>query len=694
MHGLLLAITLGHSSGGTNAIELEALWELAENPSPRVHQLFLDYALERPATTHQLRNRSGSVVRAVVGLDPAKRQQLEEMLLRRIQNEASEAKWREDCAWVAREIIRPGQALTKVTVRRLADALVQEADPNARQSLAQGLAQMAARLEPAEAAALARRLADALAKEAVPAVRNALAHYLVSVAARLGPAEAARLCGEAVRRLADDLIQETDYERSMMLAQGLRAVAARLEPAEAAALARRLADAMTREANPGVRSQLAWTRVAVMARLEPAEAAAVTQWLTDALAQEKDSTALYWIARFLNEPARLEPAEAAALARRLADALARETAPQVQLFLAQSLGAVAARLEPAEAARLSAEAARRLADALAKEVNSDTRALNPNTRSQLAGALVAVAARLEPAEAGAIARRLDGDLAKEKDTSVRIQLARALGAVAVRLEPAEAAWLSAKVTRLLTDTLARGGWNATDPDGIARALVEVAARLEPAEAARLLTDALTKEKNLMVRSTLVEGLGWVAARLEPAEAAAVTRLLADIVAKEERIFNGRYFLAQSLGAVAARLEPAEAASLLVDALAKETDSRAQFQLAKALGAVTTRIEPKEAASRSPLAARAIAGWLSPVPQLGPAAVLLQAAEPLPCRLSTQQLVDLLKMPTVWAGQAVFLELLANRYKRPFADVWEFVEWAQQHEPSLDFTSPPKRNPLS
>lgn len=73
---------------------------------------------------------------------------------------------------------------------------------------------------------------------------------------------------------------------------------------------------------------------------------------------------------------------------------------------------------------------------------------------------------------------------------------------------------------------------------------------------------------------------------------------------------------------------------------------------------------------------------------------MPALHPLPCRFTTQQLVDLLKMPTcVGDTRIVILGLLANRYKRPFADIWEFVEWAEKNEPGLDFTSPPKRNPL-
>jgi hypothetical protein len=141
------------------------------------------------------------------------------------------------------------------------------------------------------------------------------------------------------------------------------------------------------------------------------------------------------------------------------------------------------------------------------------------------------------------------------------------------------------------------------------------------------------------------------------------------------------------------LEPAEAAALaqqLADALAKGTDPIARSALASAL--VAARIEPQEVVARSLLAVRAITGWMSPAPQLGQAATLLQAAEPLPCRFSTQQLVDLLKMPTCdGEARVVILEQLSNRYKRPYADQWEFVEFAEKHLPDIDLKSPPKRS---
>jgi hypothetical protein len=67
------------------------------------------------------------------------------------------------------------------------------------------------------------------------------------------------------------------------------------------------------------------------------------------------------------------------------------------------------------------------------------------------------------------------------------------------------------------------------------------------------------------------------------------------------------------------------------------------------------------------------------------------AEPLPCRLTTQELVELLKMPTCFGpARRVVLDQLENRYKRRFCNHWAFVRYAQENGLNLDFTTPPKR----
>jgi hypothetical protein len=75
------------------------------------------------------------------------------------------------------------------------------------------------------------------------------------------------------------------------------------------------------------------------------------------------------------------------------------------------------------------------------------------------------------------------------------------------------------------------------------------------------------------------------------------------------------------------------------------------------------------------------------------ALLSAACEPLPCRFSSQELVDLLKMPTcVGPVRRLILDQLGNRYHRRFASQWAFVLYAREHGLNLDFTTPPKRPP--
>ena len=65
--------------------------------------------------------------------------------------------------------------------------------------------------------------------------------------------------------------------------------------------------------------------------------------------------------------------------------------------------------------------------------------------------------------------------------------------------------------------------------------------------------------------------------------------------------------------------------------------------------------------------------------------------PRPQPLPPQALVELLKRPGIFGeARRVVLDALEVTYQRPFKDVWEFVEYAQKHQPPLDLLSPPKR----
>jgi hypothetical protein len=146
-------------------------------------------------------------------------------------------------------------------------------------------------------------------------------------------------------------------------------------------------------------------------------------------------------------------------------------------------------------------------------------------------------------------------------------------------------------------------------------------------------------------------------------------------------------LAQGLAAVAARLEPqeaaricAQAAATLSQALAKTTNR----ELARGLAALAAYMEPEDAA-------RFVAIFTQVMAQTTESSLVGRALKPLGSRMSTPQLVELLKYPTcVGSARRAILDELENRYQQKFAHHWAFVHFAEEQKLGLDFTTPPQR----
>jgi hypothetical protein len=160
-----------------------------------------------------------------------------------------------------------------------------------------------------------------------------------------------------------------------------------------------------------------------------------------------------------------------------------------------------------------------------------------------------------------------------------------------------------------------------------------------------------------------------------------------------------YSLAEGLAAVADRLEPEEA-----DQLCSQAATLLSHGMAKVTtpvnGAVIWMTWTFRTALRAPGGpeafprAAALVGSVGTFPVTGhPVASLGLVAPnlPRPCRLSTQELVELLKQPTcVGHARRVVLEQLEFRYQRRFTDHWEFVRFAKEQSFGLDFTGLPQR----
>ena len=154
--------------------------------------------------------------------------------------------------------------------------------------LAKGLAAVAGRMEPAEAARVARQAANililALQNETDSLLRTKLAYGLVSVASRMEPAEAARL-------LTPTLEKEMEAWSRQALANGLAAVTGLMEPAEAARVAGRVASVLARalgKVTDRKNNALARQLLTISGRLSPAEAAAVSCPVLETVLQAAD----------------------------------------------------------------------------------------------------------------------------------------------------------------------------------------------------------------------------------------------------------------------------------------------------------------------------------------------------------------------------------------------------------------------
>jgi tRNA A-37 threonylcarbamoyl transferase component Bud32 len=675
-------------------MELEALWEVAGTAEAQQRLRFLAEMLGTEANANQLRGRMEWVVHSAVGLDPQLREEAERLLVESMQDPNRSLRHRAAIAWGVLELSETGSASQRASVEVIGQGWASERDRellgiwhesllrrteglvagdavrlltqafqsqkdyavlefpgfvSPRAQLAEGLASAAGRLEPAEAS---RILSQALEKETDAEVRSHLAEGLASVAGRLEPAEAARVCGAAARILTQALEKEMkrNYRDSRGLAEGLASVAGRLEPAETARI---LTQALQKQENPDARQRLAKGLASVAGRLGPAEAA-----------------------RMCGPAARV-----------LMQALDKEKGPYARGSLAVGLAAVGGCLEPAEAARVCAGAARILTQALEKETDYQA-------RYDLARGLVSVAGRLESAEA---ARILTKALGTETDPEIRSHLAEGLASVAGRLEPAEAA-------RILTQALEKEE-KPLALSHLAEGLASVAGRLEPAEAAhvcgaaaRILTQALEKETKTDYRDSLAEGLASVAGRLEPAEAARICAEAARVLMQaldKEKDSQGRRSLAKGLAAVRGCLEPAEAARVgvgqpVVRTVVRQTASEGDvLRDTEALGFLLSDATRPHVQRRAVALTAAVGnGAGGPLASLP---LLPAAREPLPCWLGTQDLVELLKLPTcVRDVRRVVLDQFGNRFGRRFATHWDFVRYAQEQGLNLDFTTPPQR----
>jgi hypothetical protein len=547
--------------------------------------------------------------------------------------------------------------------------------------LAQGLSAVASRLEPTDAAQAAAVLTQA--RKRAGAMRE-LWEGLSAVTARMEPNEAAAVLIQAMS-------ETTDAYDLHGLAQGLSAVAFRLEPRDAEEAAKTVIQAMSRAAHPTPVKYLGEGLSALAMRLEPKDAAAV---LIQALKGRNNVYASLSLARGLSALAvRMEPREAAATAAQAAAAITEAMQDPKNVGYLQNLGnafsMVAAHMGTKEAEQAAAQAAAIVTGAM-KDPKNASFWKTSHSPYPVQG-LSVVAARMEPREAVAVLTLAMKDI---KDPSAMKVLGEGLAALVSRMKPKEAAEATAEAAGVLT----RAMKDTKEPHALmllAQGLSAVAGRRElkeTAEAIAVLTRAMTEPINRGNLQYLAQGLSALAAHMEPREAAQAAALLTQAM-QDPRNASFLPQLAHGLSTVVARLGASatgQAATTIIRSLQDSKYFANLNSLERDLSTVLSPVPAEECPPRSAMASAALAfptGIGHPETVL---ALLIPAAEVPACPLSTQQLVELLKMPTCSGPpQRIILNHLGNRYRRCFANVWEFVSFAKEQNLGLDFTTPPR-----
>jgi tRNA A-37 threonylcarbamoyl transferase component Bud32 len=791
---------------GINAAELESLWDLARQRDDRLRFRFVEEALRTPTTSRQLRARAALALHASVGLDSDQRERVEELLRARLDDPALGEEQKVDVALAASAWEDISIAGSRRTARELAQALTTAKGSPA--PLAHGLATAAARLEPTDAIAL---LTQVLKATDDPLAVSFLAQGLAQVAGRLNSKDAAAATAPAAAALTRAIRATKDqsyYGLSLNngqiqpLKQSLAEVAVHLGPEDAALVVAGLSQAMTATTHPTTLSTLATLLSVVAARLDPKARTTATSHafaaltraiqdmktnkdpltsyslheLGDALAalatclESEDAvvaiapataaitqaiqsnandslwgpiwaialtasapymgskgaaTAFAVLVRVIEEKkdckqsdamltialsvlaGRLDPKDAAEVLPDLVKVIEeKQDSNQWNYQLAAALKALATRLD----SKVSAAATVRAATALMGAIKGTSDVDNKDPYAPLVlpanlASLAALAPKLSSHDAAPIAATLTQVMQNNKQVDHLIPLAVALEAVAARLDPKDAAGAAAQIVatilRAIKDTK-----NAFQLESLAQGLAKVAVRLDPKDAAAatasavaVLTDAIKNTEDPLALLWLARGLSALVPHLDPEDAARSRAALTEAMNRASSHSTWRKVEPEHLFLLDTYLDAkvtASIAALIVADLIEEMTTKPRnylpsLQTYQLRAFLTAAAPPPELRSRCGALSSAVCSVGVCGHPLGGLALLTPAAEPLACRLSTQQLVDLLKLPTcIGAARRVLLDQLGNRYQRAFADMWEFVRFAKEQKLDLDFTTPPQR----
>jgi serine/threonine protein kinase len=448
--------------------EMEALRDLAGNPSKELWKRFVEQALRDPRTTRQLKTRAELALHAAVGLDFDKRQQVERWLCERLQSSTLTVGERADLALIA--VSLGGLTTTAQTqvARTLIEALDKVANPSDLCELASGLSTLAGRMEREEGARVCSRAATIVSNTLAKTPRfETLANGLADLASYMEPKDAARACSQVVANLAaagsardpmpvlKSMIVLAPYLETDQAAMATAAMMKNMN-AEVALMLATMATRMDRKEATRVCAQAADTLVRHMREMPTEMPDSMREGRWNAWVKGVKALAPYLISP-----------EASKVAAGVSEEMIKaKNDRQVFRLLASALAALAPCLDPRDADKAAASLAQELTKATV--YNSDL--------STLLTGLDAIAPQMDPKEAVRLYSR-----AAYPQIRFHSQLIKGFSAAALRMTNQDA-----------SNALLRGMTTAIHPFellGFAEALSKVAVRMEPQEAARVRSQA-------------------------------------------------------------------------------------------------------------------------------------------------------------------------------------------------------------
>ena len=292
---------------------------------------------------------------------------------------------------------------------------------------------------------------------------------------------------------------------------------------------------------------------------------------------------------------------------------------------------------------------------------------------------------------------LQNALQREKDPNRRRDLLSLMAVVANQITPTDRSVVCGRLARLIADEF-NGEAGRGDGWYIAKLAASTAKGMNPDEAFRFLADGLVREPERNTWLNLAEGLAAVLDRMDPLEAdRACNRLIQTqlkvLLSKSRTDPSDNYKLYEIVPTMLPHLDPGKAHSLAwefavqlcsgpdVNSHQRTADEELRFPLTRVLADTSrTQIARRAALMTAAAIGPGMTGPMAALPRI--------VAEPFPCRLTTQELVELLKMPTCFGkDRRVVLDHLGNRYRRRFTNHWEFVRYARGAGPGSGLYNP-------